>query len=104
MGKAANISPRVPSTCAQNANLSFVIIHIMPSHQIYVAVDNPSFVPSVTCQTTSSDLWNYMRAADNISHADNMQTSGCWCISPVYKFQDGIKVTKVFSYCGKRQG
>jgi hypothetical protein len=69
MGDAAKISPRVSSTCAQNAILSLLIIHIMRSSQIYVVIDNPSFVPSFFCLTTSRYLWNDMRAADNISHA-----------------------------------
>ena len=76
MGDAANISPRVPSTCAQNTFLSLPIIHIIPSRQIYVAIDNPSLVPSVSCLTTSSYLWNYVCAADNISPAANLQTNG----------------------------
>jgi len=41
MGDAAKTSPRVPSTCAHNAILSFLIIYIIPSRQIYVAIDNP---------------------------------------------------------------
>jgi hypothetical protein len=104
MGDAAKISPRVPSTCAQNAILSVLIIHIIPSRQIYVAIDNPSFVPSVSCLTTSSYLWNDVRAADNISHAENLQSNGCRCFSHLYKFRDGIQVTRVFRYCGERQG
>jgi len=55
-GDSAKISPRVPSTCAQNAILSSFIIHIISSRQIYVAIDNPSFVPSVSCPPTSSYL------------------------------------------------
>jgi hypothetical protein len=71
MGDAAKISPRIPSTCAQNAILSVLIIHIIPSRQIYVAIDNPLFIPSITCLTTGSYLWNDVRPADNISHAEN---------------------------------
>jgi len=41
MGDAVNISPRVSSTFAQNALLSLLIILIIPSRQIYVAIDNP---------------------------------------------------------------
>ena len=85
MGDAAKISPHVPSTCVQNAILSLHIILIIPSHQIYVAIDNPSLVPSVFCLTTSSYLWNYLRAADNVSHAENLETNGCWCFSHLYK-------------------
>jgi len=81
MGDGGNISPRVPSTCAQNAILSLLIIHITPRRQIYVAIDNPSFVPSVSCLTTSSYLWNDERAADNISHAENLKTSATTLVS-----------------------
>jgi len=104
MGDAGNISPRVPSTCAQNAILSLLIIHIIPRRQKYVASDNPSFVPSVSCLTTSSYLWNDVHAANNSSHAENLQSNGCRCFSPLYKFRDGIQVTRVFRYCGERQG
>jgi len=103
MGDAAKISPRVPSTCAQNAILSLLIIHIIPSRQIYVAIDNPSLVSSVSCLTTSSYLWNYVHAADDVSHAENLQSNGCRCVSHWYKFRDGIKVTWVLRYCGERQ-
>jgi hypothetical protein len=75
MGDAGNISPRIPSTCTQNAILSLLIIHTIPRRQIYVAIDNPSFVPSVSCLTTSSYLWNNVRAADNISHAENLKSN-----------------------------
>jgi len=104
MGDAANISPRVPSTCAHNAIPSLLIIHIIQSRQIYVGIDDPSLIPSVTCLTTSSYLWNYVRAADNISHAENMESNGCRCFSHLYKFRDGIQVTRLFRYCGERQG
>jgi len=76
MGDVAKISPRVPSTCAQNAILSFLNIHSIPSHQIYVAIDNPSLVPSVSCRTTTSSLWNYVCAADEVSHAGILQSNG----------------------------
>jgi len=104
MGDAVKTTPCVPSTCAQNAILSLLIIHIIPSRQIYVAIDNASLVPSVSCLTTSSCLWNYVRAADDVSHTDNLQSNGCRCISHLYKFRDGIQVTRVFRYCGERQG
>ena len=83
----------VPSTGAQNPILSLLIIHIIPNRQIYVAIDNPSLVPSVSSLTTSSYLWDYVCAADNDSHAENLQSNGCWCISHLYKFRDGIHVT-----------
>ena len=72
MGDAAKFSPRVPSSCAQNAILSLRIIHIIPSGQIYVAINNPSLVPSISCRTTSSYLSNDVCAADNISHRENL--------------------------------
>jgi len=56
MGDAGNISHRVPFTCAQNGILSLLIIHFIPRRQIYVAIDDPSFVPSVSCLSTSSYL------------------------------------------------
>jgi len=104
MGDAAKISPRVPATCAQNAILSLLIIHIIPSHQINVAIENPSLVLSVSCLTTSSYLWNDAGAADNISHAENLHSNGCLCLSHMYKFRDKIQLTQVFMYCGERQG
>ena len=58
MGDAAKSSPFVPSICAQNAILSLLIIHIIQSHQIYVAMDNPSLILSISCLTTSSYLCN----------------------------------------------
>jgi hypothetical protein len=103
MSDAGNISPPVPSTCAQNAIHSLLIIHIIPRRQINVAIDNPLFVPSVSCLTTSSYLWNDVHAADNISHTENVQSNGCRCFSDLYKFRDGIQVTRVFRYCGERQ-
>jgi hypothetical protein len=86
MGDAAKISPRVPSTCAQNAILSLVIIHIIPSRQIYVAIDNPSLVPSVSCLSTCRYFRNYLCAADDASHVEYLQSNGCWCLSHLYKF------------------
>jgi hypothetical protein len=56
MSDAAKISPRVLSTWAQDAMLSLLIIHIIPSTQINVAIDNPSLVPFVTCIITRSNL------------------------------------------------
>jgi len=104
IGDTARISPRVPSTCAQHAILSILIIHIIPSCQIYVAIDNPSLVPSISCLTTSSNLWNYACAAENVSHAENWQSNDCRYFSHMYKFRDGIQVTGVFRYCGECQG
>jgi hypothetical protein len=104
MGDAAQTSPSVPSPSAQHAIRSLLIIHIIPSRQIYMAIDNPSLVPSVTCLTTSRYLWNYMRTVDNVSHAENLQSNCCRCFSHLYKFRDGIQVTQVFRYCFEPQG
>ena len=58
MGDAAKISPRILTTCAQNATLSLLITHIITCHEMNVAVDHPSLVPSVASLTTSSYLRN----------------------------------------------
>jgi hypothetical protein len=58
MGDAAKISPCILSTCAQNAILSLLIIHIIPSREMYMAIDNPSLVLSVFCLITTGYLWN----------------------------------------------
>ena len=104
MGDAAKTLPHVPSTHVQHAILSLLIIHIIPSRQIYVAIDNPSLVLSVSCLTTSSYLWNYMHAADDVTHAENLQCYGYWCFPHMYKFRDLIQVTRVLWYCGECQG
>jgi hypothetical protein len=93
MGDAAKISPRVPSTCAQNAIFPFLMIHIIPSSQIYVAIDYPSLVPSVSYHTTSTYIWNHVRAADDVSHPEFLQSDGRRCFSHLYKCRDGIQVT-----------
>ena len=104
MGDSAKTTPRVPSTRAQNAIHTSLIIYNIPSCQICVAIDNPLLVPSVFCLTTSSYLWNYVRAADDVSHPENLKSNGCWCFSRLYKFRDGIQVTLIFRSCGERQG
>jgi hypothetical protein len=104
MGDIAKISPCVPSTCAQNDILSLLIIHIIPSRQIYLAIDNPSLVQSVSCFTHCSYLLNYLRAADDVSHTESLQSNGCQCVSHSFKFQDGIQVSSVFRYYGEHQG
>jgi len=93
MGDFAKISPHVPSTCVHNAILSLLIIRIIPSHQIYVAIDNPSLLSSISYLTTSSYLWNDVRVDDDVSHAENLESDSCWCVSHLYKFRDGIQVT-----------
>jgi hypothetical protein len=45
-----------------------------------------------------------MRAADNITHAENLQSNGRHFISHLYIFRNGIEVTRVFRYCGELQG
>jgi len=74
MSDAAKISPCIPSSWAHNAILSLLITHIIPSRQIYGAIDNPSRVPSVLSPTTRSYHWNYVRAADEVSHAEKLAT------------------------------
>jgi len=69
-----------------------------------VAIDIQSLTPSVYCRTTSSYHWKYVPAADNISHAENLQHNGWQCFSHLYKFRDGIQVTQVVSYYGAHQG
>jgi len=103
-GDVAKISPRVPSTCAQNAILSLLIIHIIPTRQIYVAIDISSLVLSISSLTTSSYLKKYVRGADDVSHAANLQSNGCRSLSHLYKFRDGIQVTRVFRDCGEGHG
>jgi len=88
MGNIANISPCVSCTCMQNAILFLLIIHIIPSRQIYVAIDNPSLIPSVSCFTISSYLSNYVCAVNGASHSENLQSNGCQWLSHLYKFQD----------------
>jgi len=104
MGDRVKISPLVPSPCAHNLIFSFPNMHIIPSCQIYVGFDNPSLTLSISCLTSSSYLWKYVRTADNISHGENLPSDSCWCFSRLYEFQDGIEVTRVLSHCGMRQG
>jgi len=104
MGDAAKISRRITATCVQNAILSLLIIHIIPGRQIDVAMDDPLLIPSVSSLTTSSYLWNYVRAANDVSHIEHLPSGGCRCVSHVYILRDRIQVTKVFRYRGERQG
>jgi hypothetical protein len=92
MDNAVRHCPCVLTTCTQNAILPLLIIHIIQNCQVYVAIHNPSLVPSSYRLTTSSYLWNYVRAADNISHAENLQTNCCRCFSHLDKSQDQIQV------------
>ena len=104
MGDAVKTSPRVPSTCTENAILSLLIIHIIGGHLIYVAIDNPSLVLSISCLTSGSYPCNFVRAADNVSYAENLQINFCWSFSHLFKLRDRIQVTRVFRYYGERQG
>jgi len=92
MGDPAKFSPRVPFTCAQNLIVTLLIIHIIPSCQIYVAIDNLSLVPSVSCVSTISYLRNDVRAANDVSQATKLQSNCCRCFSHLYKFRDQIPV------------
>lgn len=76
MTDIAKISPCVSSTCAPNAIFLLPIRAIITSHQLYVSIDNPSLIPSVSCHTTSSYRNNYVRTADNVSHTDDFQIQG----------------------------
>jgi hypothetical protein len=93
MGDAAKISPRIPSTCTQNVILSLLIIHIIPDWLIYMAIDNPLLVSSISWLTTNRYLWNYLDAADNAFQPETLQCKDCQCFSHLYKFLDGIQVT-----------
>ena len=104
IGEVVTISPLVHSTCAQNSILSLLIVYSISSRQIDVAMDNPSLVPPISYLTTSNYLWNYMHAANNVSHAEIFQSNCCRYFSQLYKFWDGIQVTQVFRYCGQRPG
>jgi len=104
MGDAAKTSPHIPSTCAQNAILSLLIIHIILSCHIYVAIDNPSLILSVFCLTTSTYLWNYVRTADNVYHNEMCRETAAGAFFTCTNFEKGSKVVRVFRYCGARQG
>ena len=104
IGDIAKISPCVSSSCAQNAIPSLLIIHIIPSRQIYVAINNPSLMLSISCLTASYYIWNSESAANDDSHAENLQSNSCQCISHLYKFRDWIQVTWVLRCCAECQG
>jgi hypothetical protein len=96
MGDVAKISPRVLSTCAQNGILSFLIIQIIPSRQIYVAIDNQLLIPCVCCLTASSYLWNYVRAADDVFQTDNLQATAAGAVLSCNDFETGSKLPEYF--------
>jgi hypothetical protein len=103
-GYHAKISPRIPSSGAQNIILSIVIIIIIPCHQIYVAIENPLLIPSGSCFETSSYHWNSGRTADNVSHTQNLQTNRWCCFAHLDNIQDRIQVTLGIWYHGKLLG
>jgi len=92
MGDASKISLHVPSTCAHNAILSLLIIHLSPSCQIHVAIENPSLVLSVFCLNTSSYLWSYVCAANDVSHAENCKTMAAGACLIGTNFEIGSKL------------
>jgi hypothetical protein len=95
MGDAAKTSPHIPSICTPNAILSSVIKHIIPSRQIYVAIDNPSIFhlsPLLLLVAISGIL--YVQPID-VSQAEKLQCNSYFCISHRYKFRDRINVTLV---------
>jgi hypothetical protein len=103
MGDASKTSPCVPSTCTEIAILSLAIIPIIATCQINVATDNPALIPSVCCLDTNNNFWNYVCVANDVCHAEILQSNSCWCNSHLYTFQDGIQVTRVFRYCRECQ-
>jgi len=84
MGDTAKICPHITATCAHNAIFSLLIIHIILSRQIYVAIDNPSLVPSVSYHTSSSHFGIDVHAADNGSDAENLPSNICRSFSHLY--------------------
>jgi len=67
-----------------------------------MAIDNPLLVPSGSCHTNSSYLWNYMHVAKDVLHAEMMNGNSKWWLYHWYTFQAGIDVTRDFMYCGER--
>ena len=102
LADVVKISPHIPSTGTQNAILSLIIIHVISSSQIYVAIDNPSLLRSVSCFTTSRFLWHCVRAAEYVSHAANLRRKRCQWLFHFSRFRDGIQDTQVFKYSGER--
>ena len=92
MGNAAIISHCVPSSCVYNAMLSTQTFQVIPSRQMYVAIDNPSLIPSFRCLTTSTYWANYLCTAGDVSHVEQLQSNDCQCFSQLNKFQDQFHV------------
>ena len=72
------------------AFVSSLIIEIIPSSHIYRAINHPSLVPTVSCLTPSWIIWYYVCAADDVSHAEHLQSECCQCFSSLYKIWDRI--------------
>jgi hypothetical protein len=94
IGDLANISPRIPSTCASHGILTLLIIHIFPCYQMYMAIDNPLLVSSVSCLTTNSYLCNSIRGADNISHTETAKATAADAFLTCTNFEIGSKLPK----------
>lgn len=79
------------SIFTQKAILSVLIICIILCHLIYVAIGNQSCLPDISCHTTRENLCNYVHAADNVSHTENLESHSCRWISYLYIYRDRIK-------------
>jgi len=75
---AATTSPCVPLTCVQNPVLSLLLIHIIPCRQTYVAIDNPSLIPSFSCFVTCSYL-RYLQPTI-FPTLKTWKTNSCWYV------------------------
>lgn len=103
LGDIAKISPCVLSTLVENAIHSFLIIHMIPSCQMYVVIGNPLLFLSISCRTISSWLFNSVLVADAVSHAENEQSNGCQSSFDQFKFRDAIQVTCIFRYSSEHK-
>jgi hypothetical protein len=95
MGDAAQTSPRARSTCANNAILCLLLVHVIPRRQIYVASDNPSLIPSISCLKTSCYLWNSMHAADHGFHAETFEKTTAGAFVTCTKFEAGRQLPEL---------
>jgi hypothetical protein len=68
MGAAVKTSPHSTSTVVHNAIISLLIIHIIPSSLIYVTIDIPSLVPSISGYITCWYHRTYAHPADDDSN------------------------------------
>jgi len=69
-----------------------------------VASDNTSLLPSVSSVTTGSYRLKSVRAADDVSDAEALQTNDYKWFSNLYKFRDGIQFSQIVRYCSECQG